>query len=234
MDPNVLHNISYGMYIVSANNGDKLNGQIVNTVFQITSEPVTIGISINKKNLTHEYIESSQRFSLSILDRSTSLSFIGKFGFKSGRDGDKFKDVKSEKLSSGCPVVLDNAIGYIECKVVKKLDCFTHTLFIGEMTSSKMLKQGVPMTYDYYHQEKRGTTPASAPTFIKGEVPVNSKIKEEVKMQKYRCVVCNYIYDPAIGDPDGGIAAGTPFEKIPDNWVCPVCGADKSQFEKEN
>ncbi|MFH1189583.1 MAG: rubredoxin [Candidatus Omnitrophota bacterium] len=52
-------------------------------------------------------------------------------------------------------------------------------------------------------------------------------------MQKYRCVVCNYIYDPATGDPDGGIAPGTPFEKLPDGWVCPVCGADKSQFVKE-
>ena len=51
-------------------------------------------------------------------------------------------------------------------------------------------------------------------------------------MQKYRCTICNYIYDPAIGDPDAGIAAGTPFEKIPDSWVCPVCGAAKADFEK--
>ena len=51
-------------------------------------------------------------------------------------------------------------------------------------------------------------------------------------MQKYRCTICNYIYDPAIGDPDNGIAAGTPFEKIPDSWVCPVCGAGKADFEK--
>lgn len=230
MDPNVLHNLSYGMFIVSSNKGELLNGQIVNTVFQITSEPVTIAISINKQNLTHEYIGTSSRFALSILDEKTPLSFIGKFGFKSGRTENKFKDINFKKLPSGCPVVLDNALCYIEAKVVKKMDCFTHTLFIGEMTDSEMLKNGKPMTYDYYHQEKRGTTPASAPTYIKSEAP--GRIKE-VLMQKYRCVVCNYIYDPAVGDPDGGIKPGTSFESIPDTWVCPICGADKSQFEKE-
>ncbi|MCX5678432.1 MAG: rubredoxin [Candidatus Omnitrophica bacterium] len=230
MDPNVLHNLSYGMYIVSSSKGDLLNAQIVNTVFQITSDPVTIGISVNNKNLTHEYIESSRRFALSILDEKTPLSFIGKFGFKSGRTVDKFKGTNFIKLTSGCPVVLDNALCYIEAKVIKELDCFTHTLFIGEMTDSKMLKTGRPMTYDYYHQEKRGTTPSSAPTFIKEEMV---GIKREVTMQKYRCTVCNYIYDPAIGDPDSGVQPGTAFEKLPDNWVCPVCGADKSEFVKE-
>ena len=60
----------------------------------------------------------------------------------------------------------------------------------------------------------------------------NLNVKEEEIMAKYRCVVCNYIYDPAIGDPDGGIAPGTAFEDIPDDWVCPLCGADKSNFEK--
>lgn len=230
MDPNVLHNLSYGMYIVSSFKDGALNGQIANTVFQITSEPVTIGISINKNNLTHGYIAASSRFSLSILDEKTPLGFIGKFGFKSGRAGDKFKDLAFLKLGSGCPVVTENALAYLEAKVVKTLDCFTHTLFIGEMTESKMLKGGRPMTYAYYHEEKRGTTPASAPTFIKEEMP---GAKKEVPMQKYRCVVCNYIYDPAAGDPDGGIKPGTPFEQIPDSWVCPICGADKTQFVKE-
>lgn len=205
MDPNVLHNLSYGMYIASSNKGDLLNAQIVNTVFQITSDPVTIGISVNNKNLTHEYIESSGRFALSILDEKTPLPFIGKFGFKSGRTVDKFKGTNFIRIASGCPVILDNALCYIEAKVVKKLDCFTHTLFIGEMTDSKMLKTGRPMTYDYYHREKRGTTPSSAPTFIKEEMP---GARGEIIMQKYRCIVCNYVYDPVIGDPDSGVQPG--------------------------
>jgi flavin reductase (DIM6/NTAB) family NADH-FMN oxidoreductase RutF len=170
MDPNVLHNIGYGMYVVSSNKGNLLNGQIANTVFQVTSEPITIAISINKKNLTHEYIESSRRFSVSMLSEDTPLSFIGKFGFKSGRVEDKFKDTKFIKLDSFCPVALDNALCYFEAKVMNQFDCGTHTLFLGEMTNSRILKVGKPMTYDYYHQVKRGATPETAPTFIKKEV----------------------------------------------------------------
>ena len=230
MDTEVLRNISYGLYIVSSNKGGLLNGQIANTVFQITSEPVTIAVSINKQNLTHEYIESSSRFTVSILDEKTPLLFIGKFGFKTGRAEDKFKDVKFTVLGSGCPVVTDNTVGYLEAKVVGKLDCSTHTVFLGEMTESNMLRSGKPMTYEYYHQVKRGTTPSTAPTFIKEEAPM----RKGTPMQKYRCVICNYIYDPALGDPDGGIRPGTPFEKIPDTWVCPVCGADKTQFVAED
>ena len=169
MNPNVLHNLSYGMYIVSSYKGDKLNGQIANTVFQITSEPVTIAISINKKNLTHEFIECSCKFTVSILNEDAPLAFIGKFGFKGGRNEDKFKDVNFKKLGSGCPVVIDYSICYIEAEVVGKLDCGTHTLFLGKMTGLEMIKPGKPMTYDYYHVVKRGFTPASAPTFIRGE-----------------------------------------------------------------
>ena len=167
MDTNILHNISYGMYIVASYKGDLFNGQIANTVFQITSEPVTIGISINKENLTHQYIEDSLWFSVSILSEDTPLSFIGRFGFRSGRMFDKFKDVQFKELSSGCPVVLDHAVGYLEAKVLNRFDCGTHTLFIGEMTDSKLLTSVKPMTYGYYHQVKRGTTPKTAPTFIK-------------------------------------------------------------------
>ena len=229
MDPNVLHNIGYGMYVVSSNKADQLNGQIVNTLFQITSQPVTVAVSINKKNLTHEYIETGGRFTASILAEETPLSFIGKFGFYSGRKEDKFKDIKFKKLDSGCPVVLDHSIGYVEAKVVNKLDCGTHTLFIGEMTESELLKTARPMTYDYYHQVKHGTTPKTAPTFIKEEVMMAAG---GIKMDKYRCEVCNYVYDPAAGDPDNGVQPGTKFEDLPEGWVCPVCGAGKDQFVK--
>ncbi len=169
MDPNVLHNLSYGMYIVSSFKDDAMNAQIANTVFQITSEPVTIAISINKKNLTHEFIDCSCRFAVIVLNEETPLAFIGKFGFKTGRKEEKFKDIKFRKLPSGCPVALDYAICYLEAEVVSKLDCGTHTMFLGKMTGSEMMAPGKPMTYDYYHQVKKGTTPQTAPTFIRGE-----------------------------------------------------------------
>jgi rubredoxin len=58
-------------------------------------------------------------------------------------------------------------------------------------------------------------------------------LEGENKMQKYVCNVCGYVYDPAIGDPDNGIPAGTPFEKLPDDWKCPLCGIDKKEFSPE-
>lgn len=224
-----MHNIGYGMYIVSSNKGTLFNAQIANTVFQVTSQPPTVSVSINKQNLTHEFIEASLRFGVSILSEDTPLNFIGRFGFRSGRTEDKFKSLGFKKLASGCPVVLDNALGYLEARVINKLDCGTHTLFLGEVSESEILEAGKPMTYVYYHQIKRGSTPDTAPTFIKNEIIG----KRDLSLRKYRCVICNYIYDPSLGDPAGGIVKGTPFDNLPDDWVCPVCGADKSQFALE-
>jgi len=228
MDTDVLRNISYGMYIVCSNNDKLINGQISNTVFQIASEPPTIAVSINKQNFTHGFIQSSLRFTVSILAEDTPLAFIGQFGFKSGRTEDKFKNVKYQILYSGLPVVLDNTLGYLEAKVINQMDGGTHTVFLAQITAMEMLKAGKPMTYDYYHQVKRGSTPKTAPTFIKEE----ALAKSDTLIQKYRCSVCGYVYDPALGDPENKIPAGTPFEKLPENWVCPVCGATKDKFGK--
>jgi flavin reductase (DIM6/NTAB) family NADH-FMN oxidoreductase RutF/rubredoxin len=230
IDSNVLHNISYGIYVVSSNKGDLLNAQIANAVFQITSDPVTIAVSINKQNLTHEFIENSSRFTVSVLSEDTPLTFIGKFGFASGRNIDKFKGAGFERSGSGCPVVIDHAISCLEARVINKFDCGTHTLFIGKLEEGRMLKEGKVMTYAYYHQIKHGVTPKTAPTFIGKEEP---EARQDNKTRKYRCAVCNYIYDPLRGDPDGGIKPGTFFEDIPDNWVCPLCGAAKDKFVKE-
>ncbi len=91
---------------------------------------------------------------------------------------------------------------------------------LGENTHLWMVAK-----YAYYHQVKRGTTLKTAPSYVE-------KKKEVTKMPKYECTVCGYIYDPELGDPDGDIKPGTPFEEIPDDWVCPVCGAAKDEFER--
>jgi ferric-chelate reductase [NAD(P)H] len=169
MDPNVLHSISYGMFIVSSDKDKAFNAQVANTVFQVTSVPVTIAISINKKNLTYEYIKASGHFGVSILEEDTPLPFIGKFGFKSGRQEDKFKDTAFQILTHGCPIVTAYSIGYLAADVINNFDCGTHTLFLGCVKESAILKEGRVMTYDYYHNVKKGTTPPAAPTFIIGE-----------------------------------------------------------------
>jgi len=225
MNPKALYKISYGLYVVTSRQGDKLNGQIANTAVQITSEPATIAVSINKKNLTHEYIEASKVFAVSVLSQDTPLPFIGHWGFKSGREMNKFEGINYKTGATAAPLVTDNAVAYLEARVIKQMDAGTHTVFLGELVGAEVLSEDKPITYEYYQQVKRGTTPPTAPSYMKKE-------EAPVSAARYKCLVCGYIYDPALGDPDGNIPPGTPFEKLPDDWTCPVCGAMKSDFEK--
>jgi flavin reductase (DIM6/NTAB) family NADH-FMN oxidoreductase RutF/rubredoxin len=226
VDPKALYKLSYGLYVVTSTKGDRLNGQIANTVFQVTSEPPTIGVSINRSNLTWEYIKQSGVLAVSILCQDTPLSFIGHFGFKSGREIDKLDGINYRTSQTGAPIVTDNAVAYLEARVIKEMDIGTHTIFVGEIIDGDVLSEKPSMTYDYYHQVKRGVTPKTAPSYVEEKREVSAK------MPKYKCSVCGWVYDPAIGDSEGGIAPGTPFEKLPDDWVCPVCGATKDNFEK--
>jgi flavin reductase (DIM6/NTAB) family NADH-FMN oxidoreductase RutF/rubredoxin len=226
MNLKALYKLGYGLYIVSSRKGDRLNGQIANTVFQISSEPPTIAVSINKNNLTHEFITESKVLAVSVLSQDTPLTFIGRFGFKSGRDIDKLDGINYKIGESRAPVVTDNTLAYLEVRVDKEVDVGTHTIFIGKLVGAEVIKEGEPMTYAYYHQVKRGTTPKTAPSYIE------EKKEVAAKMVKYKCTVCGYIYDPELGDPESGIKPGTPFEQLPEDWVCPVCGAAKSEFEK--
>jgi flavin reductase (DIM6/NTAB) family NADH-FMN oxidoreductase RutF/rubredoxin len=233
MDLRALYLCSYGIYVVASKKGDKHNGQIANTVFQVTAEPPTIAVSINKENLTHDFISESKVFTASIISTEAPMTFIGKWGFKSGRDTDKFEDTNYKVGTTGAPVVLDYALGYIEAEVVNTLDVGTHTLFIGRVVSCEIVGQGEPMTYAYYHQVKKGKTPKKAATYQKEQGPAEPREADmtDKQTQRYKCTVCGYVYDPAKGDPDSGIAAGTAFEDLPDDWVCPVCGVGKDQFE---
>lgn len=225
MNLKALHEVTYGLYVITSAKGAKLSGQIANTVFQVASEPPTVAVSLNKENLTHEFVHDSRVFAASVLSQDTPLSFIGTFGFKSGRDIDKFAQIDYKIGETGAPIVLDHTLAYLEVRVTKEVDVGTHTTFIGEVVAAEQVKQGQPMTYAYYHEVKRGTTPKTAPVFVQEK-------REGKKMAKYECSVCGYVYDPQLGDPDGGIAPDTSFEQIPDDWVCPVCGASKDQFEK--
>ena len=232
MNIKALYKLGYGVYVVTSKKDDRINGQIANTVFQVTSEPPTVAVSINKSNLTHDFIKESRVFAASVLCQDTPLTFIGRFGFKSGRDSDKFKGVDYKTGETGAPIVLDNAVSYLEARVTKEMDVGTHTIFVGEVVNANVISDEVCMTYDYYHRIKGGKTPKAAATYL-DEKKMEEKTKEAVnKMAKYKCTVCGYIYDPEKGDPDSGIKPGTAFKDIPDDWVCPVCGAAKDQFEK--
>lgn len=231
MNIEAFYKITYGLYIISSGNDNNKSGYIGNTAFQVTAEPPQIAIACNKDNYTSSLIDENGAFSISVLKQKTSSELIGLFGYKSGKDIDKFKTVKYFKGKTGTPIVTTDSIAWFECKVVNKFNVGTHIIYIGEIVENDLLiSDGEPLTYDYYRNVKKGKAPKNAPTYIKEAT--NKSVKDSPSSgAKYQCLVCDHIYDPAEGDPDSGIAPGTQFEDIPDDWVCPVCGAEKSEFE---
>jgi rubredoxin/flavin reductase (DIM6/NTAB) family NADH-FMN oxidoreductase RutF len=234
MNTSAFFKLSYGLYIVSSFEGDKKTAHISNTVFQVTSEPSRIAICSNKNNLTTDYIQSSGAIAISIIKENVDLPFIGHYGFQSGRDIDKFDGVDFFTDKTGAPIVRNNTVAYIECVVEQSVDLGTHILFIGKVVSAELFEDNSdPLTYKYYHEVIKGVSPKNSPTYI---APTDPVATEEAQNKgtggaKYRCAVCGYVYDPSEGDPDSGIQPGTPFEDIPDDWTCPICGIGKDMFE---
>ncbi len=167
MNPKALHKISYGMYVVSSKAEDKINGQMANTVFQITADPPRIAVAVHHENYTNECIDGWRSFSVSVLSKDTPLSFIGSFGFRSGRDYHKFQGIEHRMGKTGVPVVTENAVAYVEAQVIDTLKVGTHILYIGEVVDTDTLKEGEVMTYEYYHSVKGGTLSKKASHYIK-------------------------------------------------------------------
>jgi ferric-chelate reductase [NAD(P)H] len=165
LDTRVFRDLSYGLYIVTSKDGDKINGQIVNTVIQVTSSPPRVAVIINKNNLTHEFIMSSKVFAAMVLDEKVSMVFLGPFGFRSGRDVNKFERAGFKIGNTGSPIVTENTLSMIEAQVIDNIDLGTHTIFVGEVVNSEVLNQGIPLTYKYYHEHLKGKTPPNAPSF---------------------------------------------------------------------
>ncbi|MCS7280274.1 MAG: flavin reductase family protein [Desulfobacterota bacterium] len=167
MNKKAFQKISYGVYIIASRKDSSLNGQIANTVFQVSSDPATFAVCINKNNLTHDFIDRSQVFSITVLSIHTPLEFIGRFGFRSGREINKFENLNFRVGLTGAPIVLDHGIAFIECRLEKKLEVMTHTIFVGKVENAEVLSDLEPLTYDYYHKIKGGKTAKNAPTFVK-------------------------------------------------------------------
>jgi len=223
-----LRELSYGVYIVTSHSGEKLNGQISNAVIQVTCEPACILAAINKKELTHDYIVNSGVLAVGILADDTPLKFIGTFGYNSGRNTDKFAKIPYKLGVTGCPLVTENVLSFIEAKVSTTVDAGSHSLFIANIINAEIIKEGIPLTYANFHKVTKGTSPPNAPTY---QAPAKTKNETGESAMKYTCTVCGYVYDPEVGDPDNGVAAGTAFADIPEDWTCPACGVGKDMFE---
>ncbi len=210
MNEAALFKLSYGVYLCTTWDEGRPVGCVANSAMQVTSSPATVAVSINKNNYTHRCISETGYFAITILSQNSDPKLIGKFGFTSGKDVDKFAGVKY--AVRGKLPVPDDAVAFLCCKVVDRWETSSHTVFLGEVFECDNLRRGKPMTYAYYHEELKGKTSVNAPTFVKPQTGSG---------ETWVCTVCGYEYDGAI-----------PFEELPDDWVCPLCGMGKDMFEK--
>ncbi len=218
-----LFKISYGLYVVASGSEQYGNGFISNTVFQVTSQPPRFAACCNKDNHTAGVIKSTACFSVSVLQSDTAPGIMGTFGYKSGKDINKMEGLEIRYGETGVPIVLNDAIAFLECRVIDTYDVGTHLMFIGELVQADLLDpEKDPLTYLHYRKTKKGVAPKNAPTYI--DPSKLEKKAAEAHYAKYECAACGYIYDEE--------KEGKKFEELPDDWVCPVCGSEKEDFFK--
>ena len=203
MDPKAMFKLSYGLFVLTAREGEKDNGCITNTAIQVTSEPNRISIAVNKANYTHDMVMHTRKFNVSILSQEASFDTFKHFGFQSGRNVDKFADFTAcKRAENGIYIITAGTTAYISAEVEQTLDLGTHTLFIAKVTDLDVLSSVSSATYEYYQNNIKPKPQAPA-------APTGKTV--------WRCTVCGYIYE---GDP------------IPADFICPLCKHPASDFEK--
>lgn len=176
MDEKAMYKLSYGLFVLTAREGDKDNGCIVNTVSQVTVSPNRIVVAVNKSNYTHDMIVSSGMFNVSVLTEKSSFDTYKHWGFQSGRDVDKTKEITFQRAANGIIYIAEETNAYLSAKVVSMTDMGTHTLFLADVTEAEVLSQEESVTYSYY---QKNIKPTPAPEKKKGFI----------------CTVCGYIYE---------------------------------------
>ncbi len=176
MDTKALSKIGYGLYVLTAHD-EKDNGCIINTVMQVTSNPLQIAIAINKRNYTTAMIQKTRKFNISVLSEKADFNIYKHFGYQSGKDVNKFENFSDAKRSpNGVLYITSGTNAYMSAYVQQEIDLGTHFLFIGQLVASENLSDDKSATYEYYQN--------------------NVKPKPETNNKKgWRCKICGYIYE---------------------------------------
>ncbi len=176
MDKSALFKFSYGLYVLTARQGDRDNGCIINTAGQLTNTPLQIQIAVNKQNLTHDMILETGVFNVSVLTQEATFWVFQHYGFQSGRDVDKFAGLPEARTANGLRYIQGCTNAVISGKVISAVDCGTHTLFVAEVTEAQVLSQEPSATYQYYFDHIK---PKPAPA----------------KKESWVCKICGYVYE---------------------------------------
>ncbi len=202
LDPTALFTLSYGLYVLTAREGDRDLGCIVNTVTQLTENPTRIAVSVNKQNFTNEVIQRTGVFNVSVLTEAAPMDLFRHFGFQSGRDVDKFAG-RADPVSENGLRYLDGPVNaLISGKVEQAIDCGTHMLYIALVTEARKLSDAPSMTYAYYFANVK---PRPQP-----------KPAQEKPRRGFVCRICGYFYE---GD------------ELPPDFICPLCKHGAADFE---
>lgn len=177
MDVNAMNKLSYGLFVLTAKEGDKDNGCIINTAMQVTSEPNRIIIAVNKNNYTHDMITKTGKFNLSVLTEKATFDTFKNFGFQSGKDVDKLKEIEFARSDNGLVYLIKETNAFLSGEVMSMQDLGTHTLFLAKVTRSCVLSSDESVTYSYYHKNIK-PAPAAGET-----------------RKGYVCTICGYIYE---------------------------------------
>lgn len=179
MDTKAFRALSYGMYIVASGDAQGRAGCVVNTFAQVTGNPARATVAVNKENATADVIRRVGRYTASVLTEEAPMTLIGRFGFRSSVDYDKFAETVYAIDSVGMPTVTDHAAACFEVRVTDTIDVGSHWLFIGDVEDAHVLSGDAPMTYAYYHQVKGGKTPPKASSYIDEEKPVAARMEAD-------------------------------------------------------
>lgn len=177
MDNKAMFNLSYGLFILTAKDGEKDNGCIVNTVGQVTSQPNRISLTVNKANYTHDMILKTKEFNVSVLAENSKFETYRHWGFQSGRNTDKLESISFKRSENGLVYIADETNAFLSAKVVSTLDLGTHTLFIADVTDGEVLSQVPSATYSFYQNN------------------IKPKPASTEKRKGFICTVCGYIYE---------------------------------------
>lgn len=207
MDSKVLFNVQYGLFVLSARDGDKDNACIINTVTQVTAAPVSkdrISIAVNKSNFTHDIIAKTKKFTASIISEAANFDLFKRFGFQSGKNVDKFADFdKVQRTANGTLAITEGTNSFISANVIQQVELDTHSIFIADVVDMEKFSSVPSATYNYYQANIK---PKPAPV---GKTADGKTI--------WRCRVCGYEY---IGD------------ELPEDFICPICKHPATDFEK--
>ena len=202
LDLSALFNIGYGLYVITSREGERDNGMICNSVMQLTSAPERIGVTINKSTHTHGIIQRTGKMNINCLSTDAPFKVFEAFGFRSGRDVNKFEGCTPERADNGIAVLPKYINSYISLEVESYVDLETHGMFICTVKEAKNVTRVESMTYAYYHKNVK---------------PKKAVAEEKAQKRGYVCTICGFVYDE---------------DDIPSDYVCPICNHGREVFEK--